>query len=62
METNVIQRQYDDVIARNYDLDPQGITSKSLDLGVDGLSRIDLLAPGQPELRVLDLGYILVNI
>lgn len=56
METNAIQRQYDDLIARNYDLDPQGITSKSLDLVVEGLTRIDLLAPGQPELRVLDLG------
>lgn len=56
METNAIQRQYDDLIASNYDLDPQGITSKSLDLVVDSLHEIDLLAPGQPELRVLDLG------
>lgn len=56
METNTIQRQYDDVIAQNYDLDPMGITGTCLDRGVDDLNDIGLLDPGQPELRVLDLG------
>jgi hypothetical protein len=31
MQTDTIQRQYDEVIAQHYDLDPQNVTGDSLD-------------------------------
>ena len=56
METNTIQRQYDDVIAQHYDLDSQQVTSSALDRAIGDLDFVDLLAGGQPPLPVLDLG------
>lgn len=57
-QTDVIQRQYDDVIAQHYDLDPQNITNKSLDLALQHLRDHGLLRfnPALPPLEVLDLG------
>ena len=57
-QTAVIQRQYDDVIAQHYDLDPQNITNQSLDLALQHLRDHGLLKfnPALPPMEVLDLG------
>lgn len=58
MQAAVIQRQYDDVIAEHYDLDPQNVTGNSLDQAVEHLRSEGLLdrsAQAGP-LEVLDLG------
>src|SRR5262245_37518596 len=53
---NVIQRQYDEVIAGHYDRDPHGVIGRSLDRSVDQIRRrADELIGGFP-LRALDLG------
>jgi SAM-dependent methyltransferase len=56
MNTAAIQRQYNEVIAANYDLDPQDVTKRALDLAIDHLQRAACLDAGLPPLRVLDLG------
>jgi SAM-dependent methyltransferase len=55
MQTELIQRQYDDVIAPHYDRDPYEVTSRSLDRAVDQLRR-RAADPLTAPLRVLDLG------
>jgi SAM-dependent methyltransferase len=56
MQTNQIQRQYDEVIAPHYDHDPQSVTSDSLDRAVaQVLRRLKATANGTP-LRVFDVG------
>ncbi|MEZ6131879.1 MAG: class I SAM-dependent methyltransferase [Planctomycetaceae bacterium] len=57
-QTAVIQRQYDDLIARHYDLDPQNITNRSLDRALEQLRDHGRLKfnPGLPPIEVLDLG------
>ena len=56
MQATLIQRQYDEVIAENYDLDPQQVTGNSLDRALGHLEKIGILNPEQPPLTVLDLG------
>jgi SAM-dependent methyltransferase len=54
MNTRTIQRQYDEVIAGCYDLDPQSVIGQSLDRAAEQLHKQELLDT-QP-LRVLDVG------
>ena len=56
MESNVIQRQYDDVIAKHYDQDPQSVTQGSLNRAKDQLGNEGVLQAFLPPLKVLDLG------
>ncbi len=56
MESAVIQRQYDDVIATQYDHDPQNTTGDSLDSALDHLAAAGLLSDVLPVMRVLDIG------
>jgi len=56
MLTNTIRRQYDEIIASNYDLDPQGITGDSQDFAIGQLKQENVLAAGLPTLNVLDIG------
>jgi ubiquinone/menaquinone biosynthesis C-methylase UbiE len=56
MESAVIQRQYDDVIASQYDQDPQNTTGKSLERALDHLEAEGILSEILPAMRVLDVG------
>jgi SAM-dependent methyltransferase len=56
MHKEVIQRQYDEVIAKHYDVDPQGVIQQTISTALDQLDHLDLLKAGLPALRVLDLG------
>lgn len=58
MQAAVIQRQYDDLIAQHYDLDPQNVTGNSLKQAVGHLRSegvLDRSTHSEP-LEVLDLG------
>jgi SAM-dependent methyltransferase len=55
MQADVIQRQYDDIIASHYDFDPQSVIGDSLDRAIQQIRRRDEAAGGGPW-RVLDLG------
>jgi SAM-dependent methyltransferase len=55
MSTVTVHHAYNDVVATHYDLDPQGIIGRSLDLGVRQLEEEGLLEPDR-RWRVLDLG------
>src|SRR5260370_28151867 len=55
MKTDTIQRQYDEVIAPHYDLDPQSVTGTSLDRAAGQVRKQQLLGEGAPR-RVLDVG------
>lgn len=56
METTAIQRQYDCVIADQYDQDPLYVTGSSLDRAMSQLQNEELLIELLPALRVLDIG------
>ena len=56
MESAVIQRQYNDVIATQYDHDPQNTTGDSLDCALSHLAAAGLLSDLLPAMRVLDIG------
>ncbi|MGC3967868.1 MAG: class I SAM-dependent methyltransferase [Pirellulales bacterium] len=56
MSTAAIQRQYDEVIAANYDLDAQALTNRMLDLALEHVICVPLLAADAPPLKALDLG------
>jgi SAM-dependent methyltransferase len=56
IHTAVIQRQYDEVIAEHYDLDPQAVTANSLSKAVAQLLDEQILAPHATPLKVFDLG------
>lgn len=56
MESAVIQRQYDDVIASQYDQDPQNTTGNSLERALDYLDQEGVFSEVLPALRVLDVG------
>jgi SAM-dependent methyltransferase len=56
MHTNVIQRQYDEVIAAHYDRDPYAVIGRSLDRAVAQLRRQGLPPATGAPLRALDLG------
>ncbi len=55
MSTTTVQRAYNDVVATHYDLDPQGVIGRSLDLGI-GQMREEGLLDGDAPLDILDLG------
>jgi SAM-dependent methyltransferase len=55
MSTPTVHHAYNDVVATHYDLDPQGIIGRSLDLGVRQLEQEGLLDQTR-RWRVLDLG------
>jgi ubiquinone/menaquinone biosynthesis C-methylase UbiE len=55
MSTPTVQRAYNEVVATHYDLDPQGVIGRSLDLGMGQLRKEGLL-DADGELSVLDLG------
>jgi ubiquinone/menaquinone biosynthesis C-methylase UbiE len=55
-ETNVIQRQYDEVIASRYDFDPQSVIGDSLDRAVAQIRRQQRYGLGDRPMNVLDLG------
>ena len=48
MSTATIHRAYNDVVASHYDLDPQGVIGRSLDLAVRQLQSQDLFEPANP--------------
>lgn len=56
MESAVIQRQYDEVISGQYDLDPQCTTGKSLDRAIHHLEHEGILSSVLPSMKVLDVG------
>ena len=51
MNTQLIQRQYDEVIARHYDLDPQSVLGSSLNQAASQLCKQDLLGGEEPLRR-----------
>jgi len=56
MTTDTIQRQYDEVIASHYDLDPQSVTGNTLDRAAEQISMQHLLSDTSTRLRVYDVG------
>src|SRR5262249_18166368 len=56
MQTDLIQRQYDEVIAPHYDLDPRSVIGDSLDKAVAQLREQQRIRTPTTALRVLDLG------
>jgi SAM-dependent methyltransferase len=56
METQTIQRQYDEVIAPHYDLDPQAVLGTSLNRAAHQIRQQHLPGNSLEPLRVLDLG------
>jgi SAM-dependent methyltransferase len=55
MQTELIQRQYDEVIAQHYDRDPQSVTGDSLDRAIAQIQRQAVGVDGVP-LKVFDIG------
>jgi SAM-dependent methyltransferase len=55
-QLETIQRQYDEVIAPHYDLDPQSVIGQSLERATTQISAEHLLGNGRGPIRVLDLG------
>jgi SAM-dependent methyltransferase len=56
MNTATIQRQYNDVVACHYDLDPQAVIGGSLERAVGQLQKQHLLGNGADPAKVLDVG------
>jgi SAM-dependent methyltransferase len=56
MQTETIQRQYDEIIASHYDSDPQSVIGDSLDRAVLQIKQVELEDGKRAVLRVLDLG------
>src|SRR6056297_1300241 len=56
MQTDTIQRQYDEVIAQHYDLDPQNVTGDSLSKASEHLENAGDLTNTVEPLKVLDVG------
>jgi SAM-dependent methyltransferase len=56
MQAELIQRQYDEVIAPHYDFDPRSVIGDSLDRAVGQIQRQVLTREQFAQLRVLDLG------
>jgi SAM-dependent methyltransferase len=56
MPASVIQRQYDEVIAEHYDLDPYRVIGRSLDRAVAQIGRELGLGARSASIQVLDLG------
>jgi SAM-dependent methyltransferase len=55
-QTAAIQRQYDEIIASRYDLDPQSIIGDSLDHAIAEIKSHQLIAANSSPLLVLDIG------
>jgi ubiquinone/menaquinone biosynthesis C-methylase UbiE len=56
MQTETIQRQYDEIIASHYDADPYSIIGDSLDRAVQQLKQLEMEDGERVALRILDLG------
>jgi SAM-dependent methyltransferase len=56
MTNETIQRQYDEVIASHYDLDPQSVTGNTLDRAAEQIRKQQILADASTPLRVYDVG------
>jgi SAM-dependent methyltransferase len=56
MHTDLIQRQYNDIIAPHYDHDPQSVTSDSLDRAVAQFLRQQPAGANGTPLKVFDVG------
>jgi len=56
MTTDTIRRQYNEVIATHYDLDPQSITGNTLDRAVRQISKQGILDDRPEPIRVYDVG------
>jgi SAM-dependent methyltransferase len=56
MQTDAIQRQYDEIIASHYDADPQSVIGDSLDRAVQQIEQWEAVDRKKDVLRVLDLG------
>jgi SAM-dependent methyltransferase len=56
MHTHAIQRQYDEIIAPQYDADPQSVIGDSLDRALAQLLELPQIRTPTTTLRVLDLG------
>ncbi len=56
MSIEAIQRQYNEVVAPHYDLDPQGVIGRSLERAISQLNQLRLLEDSPRRLRVLDVG------
>ena len=56
MSTATVHRVYNDVVAAHYDLDPQGVTRRSLDIAVRQLQEHDFFGATKEPLRVFDVG------
>jgi SAM-dependent methyltransferase len=56
MTSDTIQRQYDEVIASHYDLDPQSVTGDTLDRAAEQIRKQQLLHDRTARLRVYDIG------
>jgi SAM-dependent methyltransferase len=56
MITESIQRQYNEVVASHYDIDPQAVTGRSLERALDQLRAQHLLDNTTTPLHVLDVG------
>lgn len=55
MSTAEVHHAYNDVVATHYDLDPLGVISRSLDLGIAQMRDEGLFSADEP-FRVLDIG------
>jgi SAM-dependent methyltransferase len=56
MQTETIQRQYDEIIASHYDSDPQSVIGDSLDRAVQQIEQLETEDGKREVLRILDLG------
>jgi SAM-dependent methyltransferase len=56
MQTNPIQRHYDEVIAPHYDRDPQSVIGDSLDRALAQIRKQQVKAADRKRLQVLDIG------
>lgn len=56
MQANVIQRQYDEVIAPRYDFDPQSVIGDSLERAIEQIQRQKRAPSDDEPMTVLDLG------
>jgi SAM-dependent methyltransferase len=56
MSIETLQRQYSEVVAPYYDLDPQGVTRRSLKLALDQIREQQVIGSALENQVVLDLG------
>ena len=56
MDTLTVQRQYDEVVAPHYDLDPHSVIGRSLDLALGQVRKRQLLENSLGPFQVLDVG------